>query len=94
MNPYKILGIGRDASKREILQAAALAMRQRTAPIQELATAQRELIDPVTRATHDFLHWIDVAPLLSQLSLERQADHNTAGDLNLPRLEIFDRKDD
>jgi len=67
MNPYRILDIDPGASRREILQAVGRALRERQHSIHEVATAQRELTDPLRRATHDFLQIIDLEPMLERL---------------------------
>ena len=54
MNPYKILNIGAASEKRDIVQAAALALRERSYSAKEIAMAQRELLDPVSGAAHRF----------------------------------------
>ena len=61
MNPFKILSIKRDASNKEIICAAAIAMRDRQYSAKEIAQAQKMLLDPVSRACHEFLHFIDLA---------------------------------
>jgi len=61
MNPFKILNIKRDASNKEIICAAAIAMRDRQYSAKEIAQAQKMLLDPVSRACHEFLHFIDLA---------------------------------
>jgi hypothetical protein len=69
MNPYKVLGIGQCTTKREILQATALALRERKYSGREIAEAQKELMDPVSKVVHDFIHFIDVKPLLERVVL-------------------------
>ena len=103
MNPYRILDIDRQASKREIVQAAARAMRERRFSAREVAVAQKELLNPITRAAHGFLQFIDVKPLQQQLVLAwpNDQDKRTASEppdtppetdkgLCLSRLTIFD----
>ncbi len=87
MNPYKILNIDYRASKREIIQAAARALRERKFSSREVAVAQKELLDPITKAAHAFLHFIDVKPLQERLALTRP-EARTLTDLK--RLSIFD----
>ena len=87
MNPYKILNIDCRADKRKIIEAVALAMREKKFSVQEVAMAQKELMNPITRAAHDFLQFIDVKPLQKQLTLNRP-QKQTVFDLN--RLSIFD----
>jgi len=61
MNPFKILSIKKDASSKEIIRAAAMAMRDRQYSAKEIAQAQKLLLDPVSRACHEFLHFIDLS---------------------------------
>lgn len=55
MNPYHILKVKPGADQKEVLQAAALALRERRFTAKEVAMAQRELLDPVARAFHLFM---------------------------------------
>lgn len=87
MNPYKILNIDYHADKREIIEAAALAMREKKFSVQEVAIAQKEIMNPIIRAAHDFLQFIDVKPLQKQL-IPSKPREQTVFDLN--RLSIFD----
>ena len=87
MNPYKILNIDYHADKREIIEAAALAMREKKFSVQEVAIAQKEIMNPIIRAAHDFLQFIDVKPLQEQLILSKPREQ-TVFDLN--RLAVFD----
>jgi len=88
VNPYRVLKIDREASKREIISAAALAMRERKFTGREIAEAQRELLDPVSRAAHDFMQFID--PGSRQESLLRPAQRKHVGAESLERLTLFD----
>ncbi|MBW2145426.1 MAG: hypothetical protein JRG73_18875 [Deltaproteobacteria bacterium] len=87
MNPYKILNIDHYASKREIIQAAAQALRERKFSSREVAVAQKELLDPITKAAHAFLNFIDVKPLQERLTLTRPEVRSVS---DLKRLSIFD----
>jgi len=60
MNPYKVLAVEKDVSKKEVIQAVALAMRTRKYSTKEIAQAQQMLLDPVSRACHDFLYFVDL----------------------------------
>lgn len=64
MNPFKILNVGPDAAAREILLAAAQAMRERRHSAREIAAARQMLMEPEQRAVLAFLHFTDTAPLL------------------------------
>jgi hypothetical protein len=78
MNPYKVLGIDHRATKREILQATARALRERKYSGREIAQAQKELMDPVGKAVHDFIHYIDVKPLLERVVMVRPEPTTTS----------------
>ena len=60
MDPFRILELTPDASSREILQAAALALRKRQYSGHEIALAQKELLDPVKRQAHAFVHSLEL----------------------------------
>ena len=86
MNPYKILNIDSGVEKRDIVQAAAHALRDRHHSARKVAMAQRELLDPVSCAAHQFLHFVDLQPFMKTVTLE----HPEAPRLSdLKRLSIF-----
>ena len=87
MNPYKILNIDAGAEKRDVVQAAALALRQRRYSAREVAMAQRELLDPVSNAAHQFVQLVDLKPFLKGVTYERPEAPRLA---ELKRLSIFD----
>ena len=87
MNPYKVLNVDCRAAKREIIQAAALALRERKFPSRDVALAQKQLLNPISRATHEFLHFIDVKPLLYKVELCQQNEQRVT---YLNRLPVFD----
>ena len=87
MNPYKVLNVDCRVAKREIIQAAALALRERKFPGRDVALAQKQLLDPISRATHEFLHFIDVKPLLDKIDLCQQNEQKVA---DLDHLSVFD----
>ena len=87
MNPYKVLNVDCRAAKREIIQAAALALRERKFPGRDVALAQKQLLNPISTATHEFLYFIDVKPLLEKVDLCQQNEQRV-DDLN--RLSVFD----
>ena len=90
MNPHRILNIDRNASKRDIISAAAKAMRDRKFSGREIAEAQKALLDPVSMAVHGFLEFIDVHPLQEQPRAVRPARPEKTGLTDLERLTIFD----
>lgn len=69
MDPHRILNVGRGASKRDIIQAAAIAMRKRQHTGKEVAEAQKALMDPVSRAAHEFVDLLNIAPLQDSLDV-------------------------
>lgn len=71
MNPYKILDINKHPTKRDIIQATALAMRERKYDVREIAAAQKELMDPISGGVQEFLQFIDLKPLQDRLDLTR-----------------------
>jgi hypothetical protein len=92
MNPYKILAVNSNASKKEIVQALARAMREKKYSGRELAQAQKMLLDPVSRAAQEFLHCLDVAPLKDRLSIKRPAGLDRTDIATLTRLSIFNEE--
>ncbi len=71
MNPYRILDIEKGAVKQDIIQATARALREKKYPGREIASAQKALMNPISRAAHEFLHFIDIKALQEQLDLSR-----------------------
>lgn len=54
-NPYTILGVSQDAQKTEIMKAQMFAMKEKEFPLQEIAVAARQLLDPAKRLAADFM---------------------------------------
>ncbi len=54
-NPYTILGVSQDADKAEIMKAQMLAMKKKEFPLQEIAMAAKQLLDPAKRLAADFM---------------------------------------
>lgn len=59
MNPYKILGVDQYATKQDIIAAAVKAMKEKQFSGKEIAIAQKKLMNPVSKALHDFLYFIE-----------------------------------
>jgi hypothetical protein len=55
-NPYQILNVNQDAGKKEIMNAQTLAMQQKKYPLSEIASAAKQLLDPVKRLAADFMY--------------------------------------
>ena len=54
-NPYTILGVSQDAGKAEIMKAQMFAMKRKEFPLQEIAVAAKQLLDPSKRLAADFM---------------------------------------
>lgn len=67
MNPYKILDIAKTASKQEIIQAAARALREKKYSAREIASAQKALMNTVSRAAYEFMCVIELKDLKERL---------------------------
>ena len=67
MNPYKVLDIEKTASKQEIIQATARALREKKYSAREIASAQKALMNTVSRDAHKFLHFIELKDLKERL---------------------------
>lgn len=64
MNPYKVLNINHDATPRDIVQAAAKALRKKEYSARDVAEAGKKLMDPKVRLILDFVYSVDLDPLL------------------------------
>jgi len=92
MNPFKILNISAGTSKKEIIQAVALAMREKKYSGRELAQAQKMLLEPASRITQEFLHCIDIGPLRDRCIVKRPDGLDPPDISGLSRLSIFDEE--
>lgn len=54
-NPYTILEVSQDADKTEIMKAQMFAMKKKQFPLQEIAIAAKQLLDPAKRLAADFM---------------------------------------
>jgi hypothetical protein len=54
-NPYTILRVNQDADKAEIMKAQMFAMKKKEFPLQEIAVAAKQLLDPAKRLAADFM---------------------------------------
>ena len=54
-NPYYILNVYQNASKKDILKAQMEAMRIKKYTLQEIGIATRQLLDPAKRLAADFM---------------------------------------
>ena len=69
MNPHKILNINSNATKADIILAVTTAMRERKYSTDEIARAQKELLNPISKAAHDFTQFLDIEPFLTSIDL-------------------------
>ncbi|WP_339134017.1 MAG: hypothetical protein WGN25_14280 [Candidatus Electrothrix sp. GW3-4] len=67
MNPYRILNISPQATSREIVQASARALREDKHSARDIAEARKQLMNPATRRLLDFIHTVDLEPLLNEV---------------------------
>ena len=54
-NPYNILNVPQNATKKEIMKAVMVAMKKKEHPLNEITAAQRQLLNPEKRIAADFL---------------------------------------
>ncbi len=96
MDPYRVLELKPEAEKRDIIQAAALALRKRRYSGHEIALAQKELLDPVKKQAHAFLCRLDLEaeslePDAALISISRENRlQKQQPVLDLERLTFFD----
>ena len=96
-NPFQILGVAPGAGKAEVIAATGRAMRERQAALQQIATAQKALLDPIRRGAHVFVHTLDVPRKLG-LGLgaapgprsDRREESRAGAPEPLVRLTVFD----
>lgn len=55
-NPYHILNISQDANKKEIVQAVQMAMKEKKYSLNQISSAQKNLLNPTKRLLADFLY--------------------------------------
>ena len=76
-NPFIVLPISPSATQNDILREVTVAMRARRHDAKRIASAQRILFDPLTRATAEFRYLLDVEFAITELSLPTQPSENT-----------------
>lgn len=87
-NPFTLLGVDKTASKKEILQQVAAAMRSRQYNAKSIAEAQKLLFNSVTRAAEEFKHFLDIECCVA-------ASHPAETAMaEAPDLELLDTFDD
>ncbi len=93
MNPYQVLNVAVGADKKTVIQAAALAMRDKKYTGKDVAMAQKMLLDPEASAANEFIHILDVDPLLAEAPPLKTPDFSELAPLSsLSRLDLFDNE--
>lgn len=91
MNPFRVLNVNRDASSKDVVQAAASALRARTFSAAKIAKAQKSLLDPIARAEMAFLYFVPEERLLAgREPIIPERSRPEPEKLALERLSIFD----
>ena len=88
-NPFKILAVTPNASKAEIVKHAAQAMQKGEYDLKTIAEAQKELLNPVTRAAAEFIHVLELEDQFLSPTLD-QTKQTTCLELEL--LSCFDEQ--
>ncbi|CAK8725348.1 hypothetical protein GMJAKD_16240 [Candidatus Electrothrix aarhusensis] len=100
MNPYRLLSITPEATPREIVQASVLALRENKHSARDIAEARKQLMNPATKFILDFIHTVDLEPLLDdirkgldELEERREVEMLERVEMvDLERLDIFDKQ--
>ena len=71
MNPFKILQIDNTATQQDIIRATAQAMRDKVYPVKDIATAQKALMNPISKAAYEFLNFINIESLQEQINIKK-----------------------
>ena len=93
MNPFRILGLQKDAGKREVLLGAASALKKREYSALEIAAAQKKLLEAEGRFELDFLYFVDPSPQPLQGEISFSADPACLVQ-SMGRLSVFDQSND
>lgn len=100
MNPFKVLNLGKDITKKEVIQAAGQAMRSRQHSAQTIALAQKMLLDPNSKVCQQFLYCINFEDLKAELIQEintiykKRYKQSASDKESLNCLTIFDKNYD
>ncbi|MDR0507052.1 MAG: hypothetical protein LBH32_09600 [Dysgonamonadaceae bacterium] len=84
-NPYQILGVNQNASKKEIMDAQMEAMKAKKYPLPEIHSAMRQLLDPTKRLAADFM---------CPARIKSKRPQKIMLDLPLPDIDINEINDD
>ena len=82
-NPYDVLEVSPEASKKEITVAFAMAMKRRQYSSSAIATARKSLINPQARIVADYLR-----PKLTPIQRFKRSDFS-ALNAPIPELELL-----
>ena len=55
-NPYEVLEVSQNATKKEIIKGKMLAMRNRKFSLQDIQMAEKQLLNPSKRLIADFMY--------------------------------------
>ena len=73
-NPFAILAVDRAATKRDILRAVAVALREGVHDARVIAEAQKTLFHPVARGAAEFEYILDASDCTGSFSPEPARD--------------------
>ncbi|MEA3544370.1 MAG: hypothetical protein U9R69_04010 [Thermodesulfobacteriota bacterium] len=90
MNPYMTLEIDGLATKKEIIVAAATALRKRKFTGHEIVNAQKLLLDPRMQPIVKFLYQVDFKALKEGIVATKSLAIASETSANLKRLTLFD----
>jgi hypothetical protein len=55
-NPYEVLEVSQNATKKEIIKGKMLAMKKRKFSLQDIQMAEKQLLNPSKRLIADFMY--------------------------------------
>jgi len=85
MNPYSILNVNKNSTQQEIMQAVAIAMKEKKVSVNEIALAQKALLNNQTKSIHDFINFLNL-DVCDKMPLPSLSYDNST----ICRLNIFD----
>jgi len=74
MNPFKVLNIKKNSSNKEIIQAVGFAMQQKKYSGNEIALAQKMLLDPISKSCQEFLQFADLSDIKKDFNKNKPAE--------------------
>ncbi|MCB0536177.1 MAG: hypothetical protein KDE33_01495 [Bacteroidetes bacterium] len=82
-NPYEVLGVTQDATKKEIIKGKMTAMKQRIYTLQEIQLAEKQLLNPAKRLVADFMYPSKIkAKRPKLLSIDIKPENISINDIN------------